>query len=131
LGADPFIGTWKLDLSKWDFDPDTGPRQLTMKVSEDGTKLRFVSDGTSWDYKPMHMEDVVDLSGVEAPRSAEGPKTDTVVSRRVNANTIETTFKKNGKTVSMITRTIAGKTLTVTMGLPGKLSTRTWVYVRE
>ena len=45
LAADnPFLGTWKLDVAKSQFSPGPGPKELTVRLEQDGDKVHRIAN---------------------------------------------------------------------------------------
>jgi len=98
-GADPLIGTWKLNLDKSKFSPGPAPKSSTVNHSEDGEFIVTKSEG-------------VNAKGEEVASSSRWKKdgqdyaitgstiADTLAAKRVDDNTTEFTYKKAGKVVA-------------------------------
>jgi hypothetical protein len=113
LAADKFIGVWKLNLAKSKYNRDKQPRNLKLKWllhQNNGVKFsaqRFAAEGS--------VQYIAFYDGKDYPvRYDEGY--DTVSLKRIDANTVECTYKKNGTVVSTSRRTVSpdGSSLTVT-----------------
>jgi hypothetical protein len=109
------LGTWKLNPAKSKYSPGPGPKSLVVKFEasgKDGVKL--TSDGVSADGKKSSGSYTAKYDGKDYPLTGS-PVADTVSLRRIDANTMERTDKKNGKVVQTLTRTMAkdGKSFTV------------------
>ncbi len=116
--ADPFLGTWKLNIAKSRFVPGPAPRAATVTWSDasGGTEIR--TEGTRADGRPMHESYIATYDSIEHKRP--GPwNFDSVVNRQVSEYEREDTFLKNGK--------IAGRSRFV-VSADGKVLTNTWNY---
>jgi hypothetical protein len=111
--ADKFIGVWKVNKTKSKYIRDRGPKNIKLKwvpYGNSGVKFsseRFASEGS--------VQYVAFYDGKDYPvRYAEGY--DTVSLKRIDANTVECTYKKNGIVVSTSRRTVSadGASMTVT-----------------
>ena len=115
LGADKsdkFIGVWKLNKAKSKYIRDREPKNLKLKWKSYGnggirfSSERFAAEG-SIQYTAFY-------DGKDYPvRFAEGY--DTVSLNRIDDNTVECIFKKNGQTVSTSRRVLSpdGASMTV------------------
>jgi hypothetical protein len=112
--ADQFAGTWKLNLAKSKYTAGQAPQALTLKVESDGTNYKLTGDGTDAAGKPLHAEYSGKFDGKDNP--ATTPYGDTVSLKKIDANTIESTNKKDGKVTVIVTTEISkdGKTRTST-----------------
>jgi len=114
-GADPSIGTWKLNLDKSKYSPGPPPKSSTVNFSQDGEFIAAKSES-------------VNAKGEETGSSSRWKKdgqdyaltgsttSDTVAVRRINDRTTDFTYKKAGKVVSRLRLVISkdGKTATTT-----------------
>jgi hypothetical protein len=114
--ADPFVGTWKLNVAKSTYSPGPAPKSATSTyaVAGKGYKVTVRSEPASgpaqeWTYTS-------DLDGKDAPISGNNPNADTVTVKRIDANTLESVSKKGGKVMTTQKNVVApdGKTRTVT-----------------
>jgi hypothetical protein len=91
---DPFNGTWKLDVSKSHFSPGPAPSSETVTIAphrvsvHDAIKIEGEERTADWSY-------TVAQEGQPARISGRGENS-TVISKRVNGNTIEDTWNFNG-----------------------------------
>jgi len=114
-GADPLIGTWKLNLDKSKFSPGPPPKSSTVNFSEDGELIASKSEG-------------VNAKGEQTGSSSRWKKdgqdyaitgatwADTLAAKRINDHTTDFTYKKAGKVVSSARLVVSkdGKTATAT-----------------
>jgi hypothetical protein len=113
-GADPFTGTWVLNLSKSKLPPPLPQSQTSsIEANSNGIRIRelIVSD------KGERMSITVDakFDGKDYP-IVGSPFVDTVAYQRVDSHTLKGTVKKAGKVVTTEQATVSpdGKTLTGT-----------------
>jgi len=113
-GADPGIGTWKLNLEKSKYNPGPPPKSSTVTWSEDGEFIVSKSEG-------------VNAKGEQVGSSARWKKdgqdyaitgsrtSDTLAAKRIDDYTTDFTYKKGGKVVSTARLVVSkdGKTATV------------------
>lgn len=114
--SDNTLGTWKLNIAKSKYDPGPPPMSET-RVYEawetDGvraTHARVQSDGTRVTLGFSAHYDGKDY------KYTGSPDYDTIVMKRVDANTIESTLKKGGKVVQTTKAVVSsgGKVRTIT-----------------
>ena len=135
-GADPQIGTWKLNVAKSTFSPGPAPKSGTTKIEAAGAGATLVVDQTAADGTARHWEFTANYDGKDVPITGNNPDADTVARTRVNANTVETISKKAGKVVTTQQSTVSadGKTRTVTtkgVNAAGKTVNNVAVYERQ
>jgi len=87
--ANPFTGTWKLNVAKSKFSPGPAPKSQTVTIAPDGKVSIDEVDGEgktiNWSYTP---------SGDTAV-PIEGMENSTVIEKR-SGNTVDHTWKFNG-----------------------------------
>jgi hypothetical protein len=113
---DPVFGEWTLNNAKSKYNPGPAPKSASVVFSPssaDGVKAVF--DGVSGTDEKIHWEYTGNHDGKDYPMTGN-PEGDTIVLKRINANSVETTYKKGGKPTLVHVRTVSadGKTLTVT-----------------
>ena len=117
MGADnPIVGTWKQNLSKSKYNPGpapTIPSTLRMEAMEGGEKLSVNgvgADGSaaSWNYSATYDGKPVSVTG--------SPYGDSASLKRIDAQTTQITYTRNGKVARTSRRMVSkdGKTLTIT-----------------
>jgi len=140
MAADPFVGTWKLNLAKSKFSPGPAPTDVTI------LKIKAQSNGFKWTFE------TVGADGKAAPGSVPGEwsgkydgkdyllkgneNADTVASRKIDANTLDCMLKKGGIAVGSGRVIVSkdGKTLTLTekdKNAQGQNVNNTEVYDRQ
>lgn len=116
--ADSSIGTWKLNVAKSKYSPGPPPKSVTLKyeTAGDGVKLsveRIDEQGkaTSGGYTAKYDGKDVPYAGTGGPLGAE-----TVALKRIDASTVEATFKRGGKVIATARGVVSadGKTRTIT-----------------
>ena len=113
---DPLMGTWKLDPAKSKYSPGPPPKSTMTKnlpYGKDG--LHVIVDGVDAQGNPTHTEYTAQFDGKEYPVKND-PNRDTVILKRVDAYTMEATYKKAGKVASTSRVVVSqdGKTRMVT-----------------
>jgi hypothetical protein len=116
--ADPFAGTWKLNLekSKDATDMPRLPKSETITVEETENGQKVTNDQVTAKGNTQHFEYDAKYDGKEYPETGN-PNVDTVSLKKINARTMQTTNTKGDKVVTTITSVISkdGKTRTSTL----------------
>jgi hypothetical protein len=133
---DPFVGTWKLDVSKSKYSPGPAPKGSTVTYEAAGPayKVSVKTEPASgpaqeWSYTTT-------LDGKDSPITGSNPNADTIAAKRIDANTIEIVSKKGGK-VTITARIVIsadGKTRTNTQtgtDAAGQKVTNVLVFERQ
>jgi hypothetical protein len=115
--ADPFAGTWKVDLAKSKYSPGPAPTVAgTVTIEKSGTGMKTTIEGTDPQGKPMHTETIWAFDGKDNPvKGAPAPNT-TAAYKRVDDHTFEVTTKVDGKptVTTRVAVSADGKTSTAT-----------------
>jgi hypothetical protein len=115
FAADPFIGTWKLDVAKCkSSDPSLINKSETLQNLSQGNSIKTIFDGVDSQGKPFHIEGVGKWDGKEYLQAGD-PNADRVAITKVDANIVEVVAKKAGKIMSTYRTTVSkdGKTMTI------------------
>ena len=111
---DPLEGTWVLNVEKSTFKVAPGPKGQTRTYSLNDGVEKLTARGVSWDKKPTLVRYAARYDGkdYDMTGSLGGDK---ISLRRIDANTTESSQKREGKPAIVATRTVSsdGKTLTV------------------
>ena len=112
---DPRIGTWKLDVAKSKYSPGPAPKGGTVTFAAAGQGVKASIDFVGPDGSKVQWGYTANVDGKPYPvtGNADG---DMVVAKRVDANTVETTYTLKGKQTTVNTGVVSadGKTFTVT-----------------
>ena len=111
---DPFAGTWKVDLAKSKYDPGPAPQSQTRTWDPSG---KVSVEGINSAGKPMAYGYPVITDSKDYPTTGAVPSgADTIAAKRIDANTIEVNFKKDGKHVETTRFAVSkdGKIMTIT-----------------
>jgi hypothetical protein len=113
--ADQLSGTWKMNPEKSKYSPGPAPKNLTVMVESDENNYKLEATGTDGDGKPTHVQYSAKFDGKDYPATGI-PNADAVSLKRIDASTIETLQKKDGKVVMTVTTKVSkdGKTRTST-----------------
>lgn len=102
--ADPFVGTWKLNLAKSDFNPGH-PKNIsqTLQIRATNNGLRVVMDGVDSQQKIIHTDGMIKFDHTSYPllvNAAENVASYMNVSiKRIDKNTIHGTIKLAGREI--------------------------------
>jgi hypothetical protein len=113
--ADQASGTWKMNTGKSKYSPGPAPKSLTVVVESDDTNYKIDATGTDADGKPIHVQYSAKFDG-KAYSVTGVANADSVSVKRIDADTVETVQKKDGKVMMTITSKVPkdGKTPTST-----------------
>ena len=113
---DPGNGKWKMNPAKSKYDPGPAPKSTVTTIEADENKYKVDSHSVFPDGTETHITFDAKTDGKDYPLSGV-PTADKISVKRIDANTVETSWKgKDGKSV-MKTRGVVssdGKTRTVT-----------------
>ncbi len=134
--ADPFVGTWTLDVAKSKYDPGPPPKSQTLRIEAAGhgaTKLTNEAVSATGTKTVSVYTSAPD--GKEVP-IVGSPSADTVSTKRIDANTVTRTDRKGGNVVATYTVVVStdGKTLTsIGTGTnpAGQAMNNTMVFVKQ
>ena len=134
FASDVNIGTWKLNEAKSKFPPEASKNNTVVYAAE-GDSVKITVDGVDGSGKPTHNEWTGKFDGKDYPVTGD-PNADMRSYKKVNANTLELTVKKDGKVVNSGKIVVAkdGKSRTVTThatDAQGKKTETTAVYDKE
>lgn len=116
-------GTWKLNAAKSKYDPGPAPTTATTTISASGANTKIVVDQTMPDGSKRHWEATSQTDGKEVAVTGNNPDADHLSRTRVDAATVKTVYRKDGKVTTTQTSVVSkdGKTRTVTTtGVNGK-----------
>lgn len=118
--ADPWIGTWKLNLAKSKFDPGPPPRSNTVKIAAvaDGSQKQTF-DGVNAQGQTFHSERVTTFDGADVLLQAVSPPSTALTTnafKRLGDRSFQVTVKADGKVTSTSRIVVSpdGRTLTQT-----------------
>jgi hypothetical protein len=132
--ADPFEGTWKLNVAKSKSDGSLArSATVTIKAIDNGQTVTM--EGISAEGKPTKTSFTAKFDGKDYPVTGS-TSTDTIMLRRISSHALEGTGKKTGKVVSSLQVTVSqdggiliieGERITA----DGKVARSTNVYDRQ
>ena len=112
---DPQTGTWKLNTAKSKYDPGPMPKGNTLTITVDAKTYKLHAEGVGADGKPTVADFTAEFGGPDV--ASKGlPYGNMVSVKRIDANTLEVTMKKDGKALVTVTSVVSkdGKTRTST-----------------
>lgn len=111
---DPAIGTWVLNLDKSKFSPGPAPRSATRTYAQTADGIALTFSGVAADGSAVSGSSTFKYDGKDYPITGT-PDYDTLSLKRVNATTVKSVQKKDGKVIGWTTRTVTlhGKVLTL------------------
>src|SRR5687768_11403375 len=113
--ADPFVGTWRLNVAKSTYTPGPVPKSITStyEAAGKGYKVSVKNDSASGGFQYGY---TTALDGKDSVLTGNNPNADVVTVTRIDARTLQVVSKKGGK-VTITQRNVLspdGKTRTVT-----------------
>jgi hypothetical protein len=111
--SNPFVGTWKLNLASSKYNPGPPPQSQTRTWDASGMVM---VNGIGASGKPFSYGYSIKGDGKDYPTMGAIPnKADMISTKKIDANTYEAKFTKDGKQVETTTFTVSngGKTLTI------------------
>ena len=135
LAAENWLGTWKLDVAKSKYSPGPGPKSLTLKFEATADGIKLTSDGMNSEGKATHAVYVSKFDGKDVPWEGN-PDADTASAKKIDDNSYENIWKKEGKTTITAKAVVSksGKTLNITLtgtDSKGRTVNNTVVYDRQ
>jgi hypothetical protein len=134
--ADPFAGTWRLDLAKSTYKPGPAPKSLTVVITAAADKtFRVAADGVDAAGAPVKMGYTASRDGKDVPVTGL-PAYDTAALTQTGPNDVSIAYKKGGKLAMSAKASVSkdGKTMTVTYtgtDPKGQAINNVGVYVKQ
>jgi hypothetical protein len=123
FAADPFAGTWKLNVAKSKFGgPDPSPKELTVVIEDQGERAAVTGKGTASDGSPISNKYTVIKTGGEANYSEGAPPPGVSVvfpKRKADTNTAVSTTMKDGKVLETTRGVVSGDGKTMRLTVKG------------
>jgi hypothetical protein len=113
--GNPVIGTWELNVAKSKYTPGPGTKSETRTYTATANGYTFSSKAVGADGTPTTVTFAVTFDGKYHPMTGS-PTADSIMVKRIDANSTESTQKKGAKVVTHSTRVVSkdGKTMTNT-----------------
>jgi hypothetical protein len=133
---DSQVGIWKLNVAKSKYSPGPAPKSATTTIEAAGAGTKVSVDQMRADGTATQWGFSADYDGKDNPMTGNNPDADMIARTRVDANTIQSISKKDGKvTTTQLSKVSAdGKTRTVTtkgMNAAGKKVDNVAVYDKQ
>jgi hypothetical protein len=117
VAADPFAGTWKLNLEKSKYKTGTPPKEQTATIAEAGSDLEVTISGTAADGTATMSHYTVPAQGGEG-KIIQSPY-EAVSGKRIGPNEREVRYSKGGKVILTTNNTVSADGKTVTVNVKG------------
>ncbi len=101
MQANPYLGTWKLNLEKSKFTGVPAPKSLTREVVADGAGTKYTYKGTAADGKAIEFSFTTNYDGKDSAITGSGAPggADALAIKRINAYKTSAIVKKDGKEI--------------------------------
>ena len=117
IAAEPFAGTWKLNLEKSKYKTGTAPKEQTLTIAEAGSDLDVTLSGTAADGSAIASHYTVPAQGGEGKIIQS--TYEAVSGKRMGPNQREITFTKAGKAVFTAHSRVSADGNTITVNAKG------------
>jgi hypothetical protein len=116
VAADPFVGTWKLNVAKSKYSPGPPPKSATITYQETTEGIRRTGESVDAEGKTTSFEYIAKYDGKDYPVSGSDGY-DEIALKQINDRTVEAILKKSGKVVITARRVVSkdGKVMTLTI----------------
>ena len=113
--ADPWIGTWKLNVAASKYSPGPAPKSSTLMIAATSGGLKQTTDTVPATGAATHAEITFNMDGKDYPVKGN-PNVDTQSFKKIDARSYEVTAKKGGKvtTTTRVSYSADGKARTAT-----------------
>jgi hypothetical protein len=112
----PQIGMWKMNIAKSTFSTGTGFKSATSRIEAIGGGVKHTVDSVYADGTSRRYEYTTTYDGKDVPVVGNSPYGDTTALTHVDANTVRTVYKNQGKVTVIQISVVSsdGKVRTVT-----------------
>jgi hypothetical protein len=117
IAAEPFAGTWKLNLEKSKYKTGSPPKEQTATIAEAGSDLEVTISGTAADGTATMSHYTVPAQGGEG-KIIDSPY-EAVSGKRIGPNEREVRYSKGGKVILTTHNTVSADGKTVTVNVKG------------
>ena len=113
--ADPFVGTWTLNVAKSKYSPGPPPKSATVVITTQNKIATVMMDTVNAAGVASHWMYSAPADGKDHPVTGN-PDVDAVTLKQIDPRTVEVVQKKSGKATLTVRRAVSadGKTMTVT-----------------
>jgi hypothetical protein len=103
-------------VAKSKYTPGPGPKSWTIKYEANGDGVKTTTEGVNAERKPISTTCSANYDGKDNPVTCEGVAYNSMALKRIDANTVDYTTKKDGKVVGNSRRVLSkdGKVMTIT-----------------
>jgi hypothetical protein len=115
--ADPWMGTWKVNLAKSTYSPGPKPTVAgTVKMEPMSASMKSTIDGVNAQGQPTHTETVSKFDSTDVPVKGAAAPNSTSAFKRIDARTFQVVGKVDGKptVTTRVAISADGKTATAT-----------------
>jgi hypothetical protein len=117
IAAEPFAGTWKLNLEKSKYKTGSPPKEQTATIAEAGSDLEVTISGTAADGTATMSHYTVPAEGGEG-KIIQSPY-EAVSGKRIGPNEREVRYSKGGKVILTTHNTVSADGKTVIVNVKG------------
>jgi len=117
IAAEPFAGTWKLNLEKSKCKTGSPPKEQTATIAEAGSDFEVTISGTAADGTATMSHYTVPAEGGEG-KIIQSPY-EAVSGKRIGPNEREVLYSKGGKVILTTHNTVSADGKTVTVNVKG------------
>ena len=131
--ADPFAGTWKLNVHKSKYAPGECPKSMVIEMETVGAGIRYRSETEYANGRKTKAQYTADYSGAEAIVVGATGLMTPVSLKRIDANTVVASYKRAMQVIATSRRVVSkgGRMMTITTvstDKDGKSITNVGVY---
>lgn len=103
---DAAIGSWQFHAADSTYESGPAPRESTRVFERAGDKVRFIHTGLAANGQPFRTEYTAGYDGSDYPVTGSG-RYDTVSQKRIDARTVDLTFRLRGAVTVTARRTVS------------------------
>ena len=131
--ADPFAGTWRLNIRKSKYAEEMLPKSMTIEIEAAGNGIRYRSDTTLYNGRRTQARYTADYDGTEAIVIGTTGLMAPVSLHRTGERTVEALYKRGMQVIATSRHAVStnGRVLTIVTVSPdrnGKTVTNVGVY---
>jgi hypothetical protein len=121
--TNPFLGTWKLNVTKSKFEPGPAPKSLTRTIVANGGGAKYTFEGVTADGKPISYSFSTKYDNKDTPVSGSGLPggADSITFKPIAGNKVSTALKKGGKEIGSAEIEVSKDGKVTTVKSKGKL----------
>ena len=121
--TNPFLGTWKLNVTKSKFEPGPAPKSLTRTIVANGGGAKYTFEGVTADGKPISYSFSTKYDNKDTPVSGSGLPggADSITFKPIAGNKVSTALKKGGKEIGSAEIEVSNDGQVSTVKSKGKL----------